>query len=135
MGSLALVKTFPYASLTITAHKVLLNIIVLPRVGFSSTRDQRELRDSSTGIVLFLVVLRHFLKHGKLSAMATCSQKCIPSAGFRAWDWGWDRQEKPWWHSRLWEVFALISPPRTMIVLAQGCMQGTQYSVYLKQER
>ena len=118
MVSLALVQPFPYASLTLTARKVLLNIIVLPSVGISSTRDQRELRGSSTGIVPFLVVLRHFLKHGKLSATATRSQKCIPSAGFRAWDRGWDRQEKPRWQSRLGEVFALISPSRTVIVRA-----------------
>lgn len=111
MVSLALDQSFPCASLTPTAPKVLLNIIVLPSAGISSTRDQREPRDSSTGIVLFLVVLWHFLKHGKLSATATCRQNRIPSAGFRAWDWGWDKQEKPWSQSRLGGGFCLDLTP------------------------
>lgn len=94
-----------FPMVTLTAWSLLLREIVLPSVGSSSSRDRGELRASSTGIVLFRVALWHFLKHGKLSATATRSQECIPRAGFRAWDWGWDGQERAWWFSRLGEAF------------------------------
>lgn len=91
-----------------------------------------ELKDSSAGAVLFIVGLWHFLKHGKLLARATQRQKCIPSAGFRAWDWGWDMGQKPWRQSRLEEVFhpdPILKDSGPAAPGMQGWHQGTELPV------
>lgn len=88
-------------------------------------RDQRE--TAARDLVPFLVVFWHFLKRGKLLSITMRSQKCVPSAGSGAWDWGWDRNCQPW---RLGEAFASIKTQKN----TEEVTSGARFSAYLKQD-
>lgn len=111
--------------MTLISRKVPRNIIVLSCVSPAGIKGSSE--TAARDLVPFLVVFWHFLKRGKLLSITMHSQKCVPSAGSGAWDWGWDRNCQPW---RLGEAFASIKTQKN----TEEVTSGARFSAYLKQD-